>query len=43
MIEPIAVTAKEYYMIGWVFFNIGMFYTATQIFMAPHEREENDN
>lgn len=42
-ILPILVTKQEYYMIGWMMFNFGMFYTANQIFKAPHEREEDES
>lgn len=40
MLSPILVTTQEYYAIGFAFTLVGLFYTAIEIFRAPHEREE---
>lgn len=40
--EPIVVTLKEYWTIGFILYNIAMMYTACQIFKAPHEREDDE-
>lgn len=42
MIEPILLTPEQYYAVAFLFFQIGMFYTAKQIFSYPDEREQNE-
>jgi hypothetical protein len=38
----ILVTQDEYYTIAFVMAQMGMFYTMHQMFLPPHERDEND-
>ena len=43
LFTPILVTQQEYYTIGFALFIFCMFYTAKQLFLPPHEREQDDN
>lgn len=40
--SPILVTYQEYCAIGFALSIVGLMYTMHNMFLAPHEREQNE-
>lgn len=40
MINPIEVTRQEWYQIGFLLFCMGGLYTIKNMFLPPHERDQ---
>lgn len=43
LFQPILVTLDEYYAIGFLLVQGGLFYTMHQAFSMPNEREEDED
>jgi hypothetical protein len=40
---PILVTQEEFYLAMFVFFQVGLFYTMKNLFLPPHEVENESH